>query len=74
MKNLILVLLGGLSGERKISLLTGKACSKSLKKLGYKVKELDPQGNFVEKIKKLWKIMKFLKMLILFLNIIFSKT
>ena len=53
MKNLILVLLGGLSGERKISLLTGKACSKSLKKLGYKVKELDPQGNFVEKIKKL---------------------
>jgi D-alanine-D-alanine ligase len=53
LKNLILVLLGGLSGERKISLLTGKACSKSLKKLGYKVKELDPQGNFVEKIKKL---------------------
>ena len=28
MKNLIVVLLGGLSGERKISFLTGKACPK----------------------------------------------
>ena len=39
MKNLIVVLLGGISGERKISFLTGKACSKALKKKGYKVKE-----------------------------------
>jgi D-alanine-D-alanine ligase-like ATP-grasp enzyme len=51
LKNLIIVLLGGLSGEKKISFLTGRACSQSLKKLGYKVKELDPQGSFVEKIK-----------------------
>ena len=32
MKNLIVVLMGGLSGERKISFLTGKACSSALKK------------------------------------------
>ena len=32
MSNLIVVLMGGLSGERKISFLTGKACSKVLKK------------------------------------------
>ena len=31
MKNLIVVLMGGLSGERKISFLTGKACSKDIK-------------------------------------------
>ena len=45
MKNLIVVLMGGLSGERKISFLTGKACSKALKKKGYKVKELDAKGH-----------------------------
>ena len=39
MKNLIVMLVGGLSGERKISFLTGKACSNALRKRGYKVKE-----------------------------------
>ena len=53
MKNLIVVLMGGLSGERKISFLTGKACSKALRKKGYKVKELDAKGYFVDKLKKL---------------------
>ena len=53
MSNLIVVLMGGLSGERKISLLTGKACSKALKKKGYKVVDLDAKGYFVEKLKKL---------------------
>ena len=53
MKNLIVVLLGGLSGERKISFLTGKACSHALKKKGYKVKEVDAKGYFVDKLKKL---------------------
>ena len=52
MKKLIVVLLGGSSGERKISFLTGKACSEALKKKGYKVKELDAKGYFVEKLKK----------------------
>ena len=53
MKNLIVVLVGGLSGERKISFLTGKACSKALKKRGNNVKELDAKGYFVDKLKKL---------------------
>ena len=53
MKNLIVVLMGGLSGERKISFLTGKACSKALKKKGYKIKELDAKGYFVEELRKL---------------------
>ena len=54
MKGPIVILMGGLSGERKISFLTGKACSKALKKKGYKVKELDARGYFVDKLKK-WK-------------------
>ena len=53
MSNLIVVLMGGLSDERKISLLTGKACSKALKKKGYKVVDLDAKGYFVEKLRKL---------------------
>ncbi len=53
MKNLIVVLMGGLSDEREISFLTGKACSKALRKKGYKIIELDAKGEFVEKLKKL---------------------
>jgi len=52
MKNLIVILLGGLSGERKISFLTGKACSKALRKKNYKVKEIDAKGYFVDKLRK----------------------
>ena len=53
MRNLIVVLMGGLSGERKISFLTGKACSEALKKKGYKVVDLDVKGFFVDELKKL---------------------
>ncbi len=53
MKNLIVVLLGGLSNERKISFLTGKACSSVLKKKGFKVINLDACGHFVSELKKL---------------------
>ena len=53
MSNLIVVLMGGLSGERKISFLTGQACSEALKKKGYKVVNLDAKGYFVEELKKL---------------------
>lgn len=53
MKKLIVVLLGGLSGEREISFLTGKACCKALEKKGYKVKKLDAKGYFVDELKKL---------------------
>ena len=51
MNNLIVVLMGGLSGERKISFLTGKACSNALTKKGYKVINLDAKGKFFRKIK-----------------------
>ena len=53
MKKLVIVLLGGISGERKISFLTGKACSHALKKKGYKVLNLDAKNDFVSKLKKL---------------------
>ena len=53
MKKLVVVLLGGMSGERKISFLTGKACSSALKKKEYKVLNLDAKGNFASKLKKL---------------------
>ena len=53
MRKSIVVLMGGPSGERSISFLTGKACSRALKNKGYKVRELDPKGSFVEKLKKL---------------------
>jgi len=52
-KNLIVVLMGGISGERKISFLSGKSCSKALIKKGYKVKEIDAKGCFVDKLKKI---------------------
>ena len=38
----VLVVLGGTSGEREVSLDTGKACIKALKKLGYDVSVFDP--------------------------------
>ena len=37
----VLVVLGGTSGERAVSIETGKACIKALKKLGYKVSVFD---------------------------------
>ena len=39
----ILVVLGGTSGERAVSLESGKACIKALKKINYKVSSFDPQ-------------------------------
>ena len=50
----ILVVLGGTSGERAISLESGKACIKALKKNKYKVSSFDPQKknyNLINKIK-----------------------
>ena len=65
MKNLIVVLMGGLSGERKISFLTGKACSKALKNNGYKVVNLDAKGHFIEVLRKLKLAVALLKILII---------
>ena len=50
----VLVVLGGTSGERSISLESGKACIKALKKKGYKVSSFDPKiknFNLINKIK-----------------------
>ena len=41
-KKKILVILGGSSREREISLESGKSCIKVLKQLGYKVLKFDP--------------------------------
>ena len=53
MKSSVLVLMGGISGEREVSFLTGKACTYALKKKGFKVKQLDVKGPFINKLKKL---------------------
>ena len=39
----VLVVLGGTSGEREVSLDSGRACIKALKQLGYKVSTFDPK-------------------------------
>ncbi len=39
----VLVVLGGISGERAVSLESGKACIKALKKKGYIVSKFDPK-------------------------------
>ncbi len=48
----VLVVLGGTSGERSVSLKSGKACIKALKKKGYKVKSFDPKKNNLNLIDK----------------------
>ena len=50
----VLVVLGGTSGERAISLESGRACIKALKKKGYNVSSFDPKiknFNLINKIK-----------------------
>ena len=49
----VLVVLGGTSGERSISLESGKACIKALKKKGYKVSSFDPKIKNLNKINKI---------------------
>lgn len=49
-KKNILVVLGGSSKEREISLDSGKACFKAIKKLGYKVKTFDPAKKSLSEI------------------------
>ena len=50
----VLVVLGGTSGEREVSLDSGRACIKALKKLGYKISTFDPKKksfNLIDKKK-----------------------
>jgi len=48
----ILVVHGGISSEREISLKSGKACIKAIKNLKHKVIAFDPAKNHLNKIKK----------------------
>ena len=53
-KKKVWVVLGGTSGERKVSLETGKACLKALKNMGYKTSTYDPKKkplNLIDKNK-----------------------
>ncbi len=50
----VLVVLGGTSGEREVSLDSGRACIKALKKIGYKISTFDPKKksfNLIDKNK-----------------------
>ena len=51
-KKMILVVCGGTSNEREISLKSGKACSIAIKKLKHKVLNFDPANDDFKKIKK----------------------
>jgi D-alanine-D-alanine ligase len=53
MKKKILLIQGGSSNEREISLRSGKACQKALRKLGFKVIVFDPFKDKLIKIKNL---------------------
>ena len=48
----ILVVLGGNSRERTISIKTGKACIAAIKRLGFKVEKFDPKIRSLSEIKK----------------------
>ena len=50
-KKIILVVCGGTSSEREISLKSGKACSNAIKSLGHKALNFDPANNNFNKIK-----------------------
>lgn len=48
----VAVLLGGLSPERPVSLVSGRACAVAAERLGHEVREIDPQdGDWIEKLK-----------------------
>ena len=51
-KKNILVVLGGTSKERSVSLDSGQACTKAIKRLGYKVSTFDPAKNRFNEINK----------------------
>jgi len=51
-KKRILVILGGTSREREVSLDTGLSCIKALKKSGYKILKFDPKFSSITEIKK----------------------
>ena len=51
-KKRILVVLGGKSKERNVSLNSGKACYEAIKRLGYKVEKFDTAHKYIDEIDK----------------------
>jgi len=49
-KKKILVLMGGMSRERPVSIQSGRACYNAIKKLGYNVYKYDPLKNISSNI------------------------
>ncbi len=49
----ILVVMGGTSKEREISLKTGNSCIKAIKKIGHKVIKFDPKFSSIFNLKKI---------------------
>jgi D-alanine-D-alanine ligase len=49
----VAVLKGGWSVEREVSLVSGDACAKALREVGYKVTEIDVQPDIADKLLKL---------------------
>ena len=48
----VLVILGGTSREREVSLDSGKACVRSIRKIGYSVALFDPSKKYFNEIDK----------------------
>tara|TARA_B100000959_G_C14968613_1_gene618795 strand:- start:1651 stop:2580 length:930 start_codon:yes stop_codon:yes gene_type:complete len=51
-KKKVLVILGGTSKEREVSLESGRSCILALKKIGYNILKFDPKFSSLDKIKK----------------------
>jgi D-alanine-D-alanine ligase len=49
----VAVLMGGLSSEREVSLVSGKACAEALKRLGAKVTSIDAGRDLAQKLARL---------------------
>jgi D-alanine-D-alanine ligase len=52
LKKKILIILGGISKERKISLKTGNQVAKELKKNGYKIRVCEPDNRLLDVVKR----------------------
>ncbi len=52
-KQNILLLMGGISPEREVSLESGKVCLQAIEDLGYKVQTLDPDYNIITSLTEL---------------------
>lgn len=50
MDSVVAVLMGGSSSERSVSIASGKACAEGLSAAGYRVAQLDVNGDVAEKL------------------------